>query len=363
MRRTRYIVSLAILLSVAFSLGLVLELNAAVGVTVSPILPENQVPETKSFFDIWATPGQQEIAILVSNNRAEPITMEIDIFSPATGANGSIDYTSSGRHDTSMIHFFEDIAWLTTDREITVPANGSKIVPIIINIPSEGFDGIIMGSVHALLGITPEEEAEAGMIVNRFAFALPVRLRGNNYTGIEPNFSIGDVDIQSVNYRAAIVADIHNSQPRLLSGALVSAQIYQAGSNTAIFEVSDFNVDFAPNTIFPLTMQDRAGTGVSGGNYTLNVQIEHDGIRQNFQEVFHIEPVNAARVNAIAVNQVQPHLEQTSQRQFSSICMIAAGAVALLAMVALIFVVNSSRARRNEIALLKEQLKKNNTDE
>jgi len=340
-----------------------LELHAAVGVTVSPILSENQVPETKSFFDIWATPGQQEIAILVSNNRNEPITMEIDIFSPATSANGSIDYTSSGRHDASMILSFEDIAWLPTGREITVPANDSKIVPITIDIPTEGFDGVIMGSVHALLGITPEEEAEAGMIVNRFAFALPVRLRGNNYAEIEPNFSIGDVDIQSVNYRAAIVADIHNTQPQLLSGAVVNAQIYPEGSNTAIFEINDFSVDFAPNTIFPLTMQDRAGTGVSGGDYTINVQIMHNGVSQNFQEVFHIEPVNAARVNAIAVNQVQPLPEQTSERQFSAICVIAASAVALLAIAALIFIIKSSRARRNEITHLKEQLKRDNTNE
>jgi len=358
MRFIRYFtIRFAILLAVAFAPTFVLEVSAAGGFSVSPILPENQVTETTSFFDILVTPGQQEIAILINNTRDEPITVEIDIFSPATSNNGSIDYTSSGRNDESMQYSFEDIARLTTGREVTIPANSSEIVPVIMDIPSGGFDGIIMGSIYTLLGITPEEEAAAGMIVNRFAFAMPVRLRGNNYTDIEANFLIGNIDIQTVNHRASIVADIRNPQPRLVSGALVSAQVYQAGSDTAIFEVSNMNVDFAPNTIFPLTMQDQAGTGVPGGDYIINVQIELDGRTWDFEEDFHIEPMQAAIVNEAALNQVQLPPEQVSHEQFPLwMFAVGAGVVILLVSAAVFFVVSSNKARRKEIELLKKKL-------
>lgn len=338
--------------------------GASTGFSVTPVLPENQVPETTSFFDVVVVPGdQQELAISINNSRDTDITVELSLFSPGTASNGSINYTASGRADVSMAYSFEELALLTTPREVTVPANSRMIVPVIVDIPVAGFDGIILGSVHALLGITEEEIAEAGMIVNRFAFAIPVRLRGNDVP-IAPDFALGEANIGTFNHRAAIIAEIRNPMPRLVMGASVSAQVLTAAGD-AVFTVTNMPVDFAPNTIFPLTMQDAAGVGIPPGDYTIQVQVEHDGTVWDLgPETFNIAPAQAQQVNEAAVN--QPHFAQhqaiaaglTPDPAESNTLMfiIIGAAIALSVLAVTIVIIKSSKSKSKEIALLRQEM-------
>lgn len=354
----RFIASLAILLVCVLALGLTA--GASGDFSVRPVLPENQVPETTSFFDMNVTSGtRQEIAVTVANTRDQPITVEMSLFAPSTSLNGSINYTASGRHDERMAHSFEDIAHLPGGNEVTVAPNSSLEVPIIIDIPAGGFDGIILGSVHALLGITEEEIAEAGMIVNRFAVAIPVRLRGNDIN-IETNFILGETDIGTFNHRAAIIAEIHNPQPRLTMGTVVNAQVITAAGET-VFTVENMQVDFAPYAIFPLTMEDSAGVGVASGDYTIEVQIAHEDKVWDFTQDFHIEAAEADQVNQAAVN--QPHFVQEDDSALSPWIIILIIAVVLLAAQAAILLIKSSKVKNKELELLRKQVEAKRSEE
>ena len=62
------------------------------------------------------------------------------------------------------------------------------------------------------------------------------------------------------------------------------------------------NVDFAPNTVFPLTMLDREGFGLFAGNYRAIITLEHEGQTWTFEEDFVITNTQALAINDGALN-------------------------------------------------------------
>jgi len=276
------------------------------GFSVTPVFPEGQNPQTQGFFDVTVVPGQiQEIGVNVSNPGDEDILVDISLLTSGTNRNGIVDYTAPGIPDETMANPFSEIASLGIDGDaVLVPAGQSVHVPIFIDIPAEGFDGVILGSIHVLLSITDEERAAGGMIINRFANILVVMLRDRD-TVINPDFMLGDVGARVVNHRASIVAEVRNIQPRLTMGVTAHAQIYPAGGNEPIFARSNVNVDFAPNAIFNFSMMDEMGFGLQPGNYLARILLEHDGTSWDFEREFEILQAEAANVNAAAVNQQQ----------------------------------------------------------
>ena len=109
-------------------------------------------------------------------------------------------------------------------------------------------------------------------------------------TPAESDFLLGDVVAEVVFSRAEIVVNVRHTTPRMAMDAVVGARIYPAGSNTAIFSREDIAVDFAPNTIFPLTIIDREGLGISPSEYLARVQIEYGGRTWEFERVFTVTP-------------------------------------------------------------------------
>jgi hypothetical protein len=277
----------------------------AMGFSVSPIFPENQNPDISTFFDASVTPGErQRLAVMVENTSDDDITVDMSLFTVGTNRNGVVDYTVPGLLDESMIHSFSDIAFLPMETTINIPAGQSATVPVYADIPAEGFDGLMLGAIRVLLGITDEQRAEAGMIVNRFARVIIVRMQEND-TPIAADFLLGNVGAEMVDYRAAIVAQMRNPMPRLSLGADIDARIYPAGETTPIWEMLEISADFAPNSIYELTFLDHEGFGIHPGDYRAVIRLDHEGRTWNFEREFTIETTQAAVINSAALNQQQ----------------------------------------------------------
>ena len=321
------------------------------GFSVDPIFTENQNPQTRGFFDVRVNPGErQELSINVSNSGDEDITVEISLNTVGTNRNGNIAYTTMGEADETMAFPFADIASLgIVGNEIMVPAGQTVTVPIYADIPAEGFDGVVLGSIVALLGITEEERAAAGMIVNRFANVVIVRLEGREVTGA-PEFLLGDVAAGIVNHRGSVIAQVRNVRPMSVIGVEAAAQIYPVGSSDPIFARAGVSVDFAPNSIFNFSMVDQAGFGLHPGSYLARVQLEHDGMSWEFEQNFEILPQEAAAINETALN-VQQQMPMGGAGGFSPLMMAAIGALAAIciavAAIAVMKLKTSSKAAKN----------------
>jgi len=357
MTKTINIIIIAVVFLVsAFALATTAEANVG-GFSVTPNFPENQNPDSRGFFDLRVTPGQrQELSVTVNNPNDEPITVTINLVTANTNMNGIINYSSTGNLDETLEHSFADMAHMQVDNTVTIPPNTRGTVPIFVDIPDTGFDGVILGSIHVLLEISDEERAAAGMIVNRFANAIVVRLQASDHIPAA-DFELGDVSAQIVANRAAVVAEVRNIQPRLSMGAIAHAQIYPVGSSTPVFSRSNVEVDFAPNTVFPFTMIDEAGFGLHPGNYLARIQIELDGRSWEFEREFEILPAEAAGINETAVN-IQQQMPMGAARLglLPMWIMIAIGGGIVLLIVIIIILITKSRNSKKAYAEFQQRM-------
>ena len=290
-----------IIIALTFALPLMAGASGG-GFSVTPIIPENQNPENTGVFDLLVYPGQtQEILIDINNANEEEITVEITLISPGTNSNGIIDYGTTGIIDEAAVSPFHEIASFNFDRYLTIPAMTTATVPVQFTIPEEGFDGVILGAIHVVRGITDDDFEEADMIVNRFAHVMPVLLRQSTER-VAPDFMLGEVDVQLVNHRATVVAYVRNPQPRFSIGASVSTYIYTAEGEPR-FSITGRDVDFAPSSVFPSSLTDDAGIGIQPGNYIARVRVEYNEQIWEFEEEFTVTAQAAEIVNQAAVNQ------------------------------------------------------------
>ncbi|MCL2249367.1 MAG: DUF916 and DUF3324 domain-containing protein [Oscillospiraceae bacterium] len=350
MRTLKSILTTAIVLLSTALLGITAE--AAGGYSISPELPDNQIPETHGFFDLYVSAGDQQITMFIVNDNDFEATFEINHFAVSTNMNGVLDYTAPAIADESLKYNFADIASLGVDSKVTVPANTSLPVTLNLNIPQGGFDGVVLGAVHFLRDATEEELDNSGMFVNRFAHVMIVRLQERGAAEVAPDFMLGDVRAETINYTAAIVAELRNPMPRLSMGAKVSAEIFASDYDAPIFSVTDMDVDFAPNTVFPLTISDEAGYGLHPGDYLGKFKITFDDRTWEFEREFHIAPTTAAEVNAAALNQVN-HVPQYATEK--TIIYIFIGAGILLATLIITFVaVRGRKSYKRDLERLHE---------
>lgn len=318
MQKVKSFANLAMRVSVAFVAVLVLAMPAKASMgdfSVTLNLPENQIPGTPDFFNLRVTPGEtQEIGLTINNNNTEEdIVVSLELFTAITNRNGIMDYSLAGIPDITMLHPLADIATLGVGPEVTIPAGESLLVPITIEMPAAGFHGIILGSINVALEPSEADRAAAGMLVNRFVQATPIRLQYSDVV-VEPDFELGEVGAGMFNHRASIIAEIRNTQSRITRGVSSSAWVYPVGSDSAIFTRVNFTTEFAPNSVFEFSLVDDAGYGVHPGDYRAVVILEHEGREWRFEQYFTIEEAEAVEINEAAVNQGQQRHPAAGQR-------------------------------------------------
>ena len=344
-------ITISIISTVALMSALSLTAWAGMGgFNVMPILPENHNPASRGFFDLTVTPAQQQrLEIEIENARNESIEITVSTLTAGTSEHGHVEYADFDLvFDESIQHPFSEISFVGADNPIVIPPESSVYVPIYIDIPPEGFDGIILGSVHILLGLTEEDIEQAGMFLEQFAHVIPVRLRENdNPIGVD--FTLGNVEATLINYRVSIISSIHHPMPRLTTGVQAHARIYPAGSNTPIFERANINIDFAPNSIFRFTMTDEAGYGILAGDYIAVIELVHEGVTWNFEREFAVEAEEAVALNEAAINiqQAPPQPQQQHQLGGIPIHIILAAASALLMMISVIIALSILKSKKN----------------
>jgi len=322
---------------------------AAMEFSVSAVLPENQRRNGSAFFDLLVHPGQkQDLIVEIRNTSSTEIVVLVETITASTSRNGQINYTASGEMDDSLEFSFSDMVAMPQSY-YDIPAESTIQVPISLTVPDAPFAGAILGSIRVLREATQEEKDAAGAIVNQYAHVTAVRLvQSENAEDIQADFALGEINVELVNYRASIIANVSNTQPIIIKGATASAVIYPKGSDQAIFESSIESLDFAPNSVFPYSFVDREGYGIDAGDYTAVISIGYGGRDWSFKQDFTIEPKAADAVNEGAVNQhgqVRPGAEPVAPAGTPVwvYIMIAMGGAVLTAIIALIIMVARRR--------------------
>ncbi|GEK37529.1 DUF916 and DUF3324 domain-containing protein [Enterococcus thailandicus] len=300
--------------------------------SVQAVLPESQTNEGVSYFDINLEPKQEEtLAVQVTNNSEEEMTLDIGVNTATTNSNGVINYGFSEAEpdDTLPVNFAEIVE--LEDQAITLAANETRTVEAKVKMPEQSFDGILLGGITVSEQV-PESESQ---ITNRFSYSLAVVINQTDQE-ISPVVDLTQVNVDQRNRRSFVIGSIQNQAAMILNDVQVEAQVFEKGNETPIYTEARGDMRMAPNSTLPFGIS--TGTKpLQAGDYRLKMVVASGKEEWQFEKNFTITAKEARELNEKAVN-----LETNRTGLYLA---IASGVVVLLLLV-IAWLVYSKRKKK-----------------
>lgn len=270
-----------------------------VSYSVEALIPENQIDQQQSYFDLDMKPNQkQQLGVTIHNNEHEEITVLLSVHNATTNSNGLVVYEHKEEIDPSLEVPLTDILSFA-DEQVTIPAGKSKTVVADLQMPEEEFDGIILGGFHFEKVMQEEENSEGVNIQNKYAYVIGVQL-SENTNEVLPDLHLTSIRPDLVNYRTAVIANIQNSEPTLMKDMEVNARVYKKGKKEVFKEKKQEQINMAPNSNIDI-MIDWDNQPLEPGTYLLEMEAFHEEEVWEWKEEFVIEKDNAKNLNKDAV--------------------------------------------------------------
>lgn len=276
------------------------------GFGVTPILPSNQI-DSSSYFNLRVKPGQEQtLELKVTNTSNEPLQIELLLSYATTSPNGLILYTETeeGKKDPSLQHPLTSIVSIQ-DKIVTVQPNSEMIVPLLLTMPAEPFDGVILGGIQARK-LNPEASSAQGVaIANEFAYVVGIAISETNVT-ISPQLLLTHLKPIFYDNSVAIQAALQNPKPIIMKRMHVKADFYTQGSSQILFTYENSDVDMAPNSNMDYLIKWEPEK-MKSGDYTVVLTISKDEdswqwskdftITKAEEELFANNPLKASEPN------------------------------------------------------------------
>ena len=267
--------------------------------SVRAIIPDNQIDNRLTYFDLRMEPGQiQELSLTVQNSSNEEIQLMIEPNTALTNQNGVIDYSHHEieEKDSSLRYSFSEL--ISEKQLVTVGANETKEVNFILEMPDEIFDGIILGGFY-IYQVNKEEPEQTVMLQNQFAFVIGVKLSMTDLE-ITPDLALNDIQSTLINYRTAVTANIQNTEATIINNLDVSAQITREGEKAILYETSRTGLSMAPNSNFdfPISLENQP---IEAGQYQLYLTATNGEQAWEFERSFEIDSEIASELNQEAI--------------------------------------------------------------
>nr|WP_263326491.1 DUF916 and DUF3324 domain-containing protein [Neobacillus sp. Marseille-Q6967] len=294
------LIMISTLLFLIVNVSSVLANEETVGYTVRALIPDNQVDRSHTYFDLRMKPNQrQEIRVEIFNSSREEIEVDVHITNPITNRNGLIDYTQvEAVPDESVPLPISEIATLN-EKRVSIPAGGSKIVPIQLQMPEKEYDGIILGGIYFEKVIDKDKQEDQGVqISNKYAYVIGLQLSETD-TEVEPDLQLKSVRPDLVNYRTAIIATIKNNAPLIADNLVINAKVYnEKGKEIKKINVQDYRI--APHTTMDFVI-DWSNRELEPGTYSVSLHANSGLQNWDWEEEFVIQEEKAKALNEEAV--------------------------------------------------------------
>lgn len=301
--------------------------NDDVGYSVQAQLPDNQLDNNQTYFDLQIEPGEeQQLKVTIYNNEHEDITVRTAIHNASTNSNGLVVYEEQEEIDQSLIVPLTDILTLSQE-EVVIPAGKSKVITADLKMPEESYDGIILGGFH-FEKVMDEEESTAGVsLQNKYAYVIGVQLtETDNNNEVLPDLHLQSVEPTLVNHRTAVVVNIQNSEPVIVRDLTIKAEVYKQGEDEPLKEKEQEQIHMAPNSNMNYTI-DWENKPLDPGEYNLKIKATDQSNTWEWEKSFVIEKDAAKFLNK---NTVELDDDPLSMGMITSIIILVIIIVALL---------------------------------
>lgn len=240
---------------------------------IQTVIPENQIDKKKSYFDLLMNPDQkQEIEVLITNAGNKVMIVDISLIDATTGNNGVIVYTQVGERDTSAPLTTTDVAKVL-DNSLQINPGEEKTVRLELTMPDKKFEGQILGGI-VVKGKTTEEETNSDdniSIENEINYVVGLNLTMDEKQ-VDANLNLKKIEEKLVDHRPAVIANIQNDKPVIMTDAKIAGNIKAKGSDSVLSTVDYEGAKIAPNTNFDV-VYDWGGKSISNGTYVLEMKI------------------------------------------------------------------------------------------
>lgn len=191
--------------------------------TVKPNIPENQAKNTQSYYDLIVKPGQkQEVELSLINKTDEELTIDLNLANAVTNDNGLIVYNDFEKKPDSSLKVPLTTLIKLPEEHVKVPAKKTVTAKMTVEIPANGFQGLVLGGVYASLAEDEKEEkGKSTGLTSRYGFNVAIALRMSEDTPmylaetlqlvkLVPTIALGNKSVQAViqNPTSAIFPEV-----------------------------------------------------------------------------------------------------------------------------------------------------------
>ncbi|MBO0473343.1 hypothetical protein IGL98_003305 [Enterococcus sp. DIV0840] len=323
-------------------------------ISVKAILPDNQVTKDAGYYDLKVNPGEkQELSFQLYNQGDKDATVNININPAYTGDGGSFVYTEDETNKDSSLKFpLSSIA--TSEQTVSIPAKGTTVTKVTLDIPSEPFEGLILGAIRvtsADAGEKKKEETKKGFnISNNFAYSVAIRLRESDDLP-KSDLALKKVFASQVAGRNTVKVNLQNPTATIIDTVSYDAAVSKKGENAPLHETKVKGYRVAPNTNYnvPISWENQPFTA---GTYVAKVKAksEDTGQEWTFDQEFVISAKEAKELNEQAVD---------LEKDYMTYVLIGAGIFAILVifLIILLIVLSKRKKKRKEQARRARQKK------
>lgn len=241
--------------------------------SVSAQLPDNQVNQNVSYFDLLLPIGEkQKLIVELSNSTDKTVIVEANVASATTNLNGVVEYSPNEiEPDKTLKYNIQNYAKISN--EIILEPQTTQNVEIEVEMPNEVFSGVIAGGLtfKEKAGEASKEEGQGLTINNEYAYVVALLMRQNE-EALAPNLELNEVVAGQVNYRNVINANLSNTQMSYLNQMRVEASVQGVDDTSVLYQTNKESMQMAPNTNFdfPVALN---GERLKPGSYQLKMTV------------------------------------------------------------------------------------------
>lgn len=223
-----------------------------IGFSVSAQLPENQLNQANSFFDLKMQSGQQQtLKVKIYNVTNRDIQVKTGIHTAYTNDNGVVEYlTVPKKFDQSLKYQLGKITTLKSNSIVTIPANDFKVVEAQVKMPKTSFQGAMLGGwfFKKLEGKVTSEVTGSMNVRNQYAYVIGIKYSLGQAP--KPALSLAKISPGLVNHHQSTIAELRNTAAVMIPDISLETTVTDRKTKKVLKTVKKSGVQMAPNSNF-----------------------------------------------------------------------------------------------------------------
>lgn len=263
--------------------------------TVKPQLTKQQVGSDSGYFNLQLQPHQQQtLAIKITNLTAKTKTLKVTPTNAWTTSGGQLAYSPSKIKANGAQYRFTELLSSSKPLTIKLPANATRTVSYKMTMPTQTVRGQILGGLYVLDTASYGGGGSGMELVNRFAMVVAVQLQSQTQK-LAPTLQLGNVKVGTQSAKAAVLATVENTAPRLFNQLTIKARVTRRGESKTLLKRTVKQMSMAPNSHFAYGIYTK--NALKAGRYTLHLQASAQSWHWQFTRHFTVSAKQAAKVN------------------------------------------------------------------